>query len=349
MKIFIKTFGCTLNQRDSENISGILKKEGFQLSEEGNADIIIVNSCGVKSTTQNRVVSYINRQVKPVFVGGCLPRMINLKQLTPNVRGFFDTNSITKIGKQIKNNLLENYSLNKENRLNIPIQRGRNIAIIPISQGCLGNCHYCSVKFARGSLKSYSEQDILEEVNQVLKEDYKKIYLTSQDTGCYGKDINTNLSSLLKKIISLDGNFKIRLGMANPEHLYPIREDLVEIFKSDKIIKFLHVPVQSGSNKVLKEMNRKYTIEQFKKIINLFKKQIPGISISTDIIVGYPTETERDFEDTIQLIQEIRPEVLNLSMFAPRPNTAASKLKQLKSEIIKERSEIIHKKRKFIF
>jgi len=341
MKVYVKTFGCTLNQRDSENIEGILKTKGFELSDEDKADIIIVNSCGVKSTTQNRVISYINKQTKPVYVGGCLPRMLNLKQLTPKVKGYFDTNSITKIAEQLNNNLIENYSTQKENRLNIPIKRNKDIAIIPIAQGCLGNCRFCSVRFARGSLKSYSEEEILKEIKEI-KDKYKKIYLTSQDCGCYGLDIKTNIISLLNNIIELEGNFKVRLGMANPEHILPILNQLIKIYKSDKIIKFLHIPVQSGSNKVLKEMGRKYTVEQYKKIIAEFRKEIKNIHISTDIIVGYPTESKKDFEGTLKLLKETKPEVLNLSKFAPRPKTEASKLKQLKSEVIKQRSTIIH-------
>ena len=218
MKVFIKTFGCTLNKRDSENIAGILKEQGFTLSQEKQADIIIVNSCGVKSKTQNRVISYITKQTKPVYLGGCLSAMLDLKSLTPNVKGYFNTNTIKQLTSQIKDNILENYSTKKENRLNIPIIRNKDIAIIPISQGCLGNCTYCSVKFARGSLKSYKEKDILKEIKQAIKI-HKTILLTSQDTGCYGQDINTNLCSLLKKVIEIKGDFKVKLGMANPEHI----------------------------------------------------------------------------------------------------------------------------------
>jgi len=340
MKIFIKTFGCNLNKRDSENIAGILK-ESFTPSTEKQADIIIVNSCGVKGTTQNRVISYINKQTKPVYVGGCLPDMLDLKSLTPKVKGYFNTNTIKQLINQIKDNLLENFSIKKENRLNIPIVRNKDIAIIPISQGCLGNCSYCSVRFARGSLKSYKEEDIIKEIKQAIKT-HDKILLTSQDTGCYGQDINTSLTPLLNKIISLNGNFKIKLGMANPEHILPMLKELIEIYKKDKMIKILHIPVQSGSNKVLKEMGRKYTVEQFKKIVKEFRKNIPNIHILTDIIVGYPTESEKDFRATLTLLEETKPEVLNTSKFAPRPKTEASKLKQLKSQIIKERSRIIH-------
>jgi threonylcarbamoyladenosine tRNA methylthiotransferase CDKAL1 len=341
MKVYVKTFGCNLNKRDSENIAGILKENGFEISEEENADIIIVNSCGVKSKTQNRVVSYINKQTKPVYVGGCLPDMLDLKSLTPNVKGYFNTNTIKKLANQIKDSLLENFSIKKENRLNIPIVRNKDIAIIPISQGCLGNCSYCSVKFARGSLKSYEEKDILNEIKEVIKT-HKTILLTSQDTGCYGLDINTNLINLLKKVIGIKGNFKVKLGMANPEHILPMLKELIEIYKDEKIIKILHIPVQSGSNKVLKEMGRKYTTEQFKKIVKEFRKNIPEIHILTDIIVGYPTESTKDFQATLDLLKEIKPEVLNTSRFASRPKTEASKLKQLKSQVVKERSRIIH-------
>jgi len=212
-----------------------------------------------------------------------------------------------------------------------------DITIIPISEGCLGDCNYCSVKFARGKLKSYKIEDIIKQIKG------KKILLTSQDTGCYGLDINTNLVELLKQVVKVKGNFQVRVGMMNPEHVLPILKDLVEVYKDKKIFKFIHIPIQSGSNNVLKEMNRRYTVEDFIKIVKEFRKQIPEIHISTDIIVGYPTETEEDFKKTINLLEKLKLEVINLSRFAPRPKTAALKLKQLPVEEIKRRSIIISK------
>lgn len=348
MKIFIKTYGCTLNKADTEIMAGVLKKAGFKLSSSiSKADIVIINSCGVKLPTQNKVLSYIKRipKTKKVIVGGCLPKMIDVKKHASNVSAVFDTNSITKIVQLIKKNKKKILSEKKEYRINKPVVRiKKNIAIIPIAQGCLGQpCSYCSVKAARGELKSYKKEDIIKQVRKAVKEGCNKIFLTAQDTGCWGKDIGKELPDLLKEVLSVKGNFKVRLGMSNPNYILEYLKDLIKLYKNPKMIKFLHIPVQSGSDKVLRSMRRKYKIKGFKKIVKEFRKGIPKMNISTDIIIGFPTETKKDFEKTIRLIKEIKPEVINISKFGPRPKTEAAKMKQLPSQEIKRRSIITHK------
>ena len=335
MKVFVKTYGCTFNKRDGQAIEGVLAKAGFSLiNNEKEADIIIVNTCGVKSVTQNKIINYIKSLKKPTFVGGCLTKMIDFSKLKVHI---FDTNTISQLPNQIKNNLKTNISNEKENHLKLPVIETKDLQIIPIAEGCLGNCNYCSVKFARGNLHSYPIEEIVSSIHA------KKILLTSQDNGCYGLDINTNLIELLNNILKLKQDFKLRIGMMNPEHVIKMLPKLIEIYKDPRIIKFIHIPVQSGSNKVLKEMNRKYKIEDFKKIVNEFRKTIPNICISTDIIVGYPTETEEDFIETKKLLEDFKLEVVNLSKFAPRPNTQAAKLKQIPIEVMRDRSKILTK------
>lgn len=335
MKIFVKTYGCTFNQRDGQAIEGVLTKAGFILvSSEKEADIIVVNTCGVKSVTQDKILSYIQSLKKPTFVGGCLTKMLDFSKLNVHI---FDTNTISQLPNQIKNNLKENLSDEKENHLNLPVIEKNDLQIIPIAEGCLGNCSYCSVKFARGNLKSYPIEDIVNSIHA------KKILLTSQDNGCYGLDINTNLIELLRSILKLKKDFGLRIGMMNPEHVIKMLPELIAIYKDPRVIKFIHIPVQSGSNKVLKEMNRRYKVEDFRKIVREFRDSILDICISTDIIVGYPTETESDFLKTKILLEGLNLNIVNLSKFAPRPNTFASKLKLLPTEIIKERSKILSK------
>ena len=343
MKVFIKTFGCQSNIADSEVIAGILSKDFEIVKDIKKADIIIVNSCGVKNKTQNKITKYIQDlpKTKKVFVGGCLPRMFDLKKLVPNVSGFFDVNSITKIKELIKDKK-EIFSDKKENLILKSVIRKDKIGRINISKGCLGNCSYCSVKFVRGKLKSYKEEDIIKSIKRALKDDCKLIYLSSQDNSCYGKDIGTNLVNLLKKVVQIKGDFKVRVGMMNPQHILSFLDELVEVYKNDKILKFIHIPIESGSDKVLKEMNRGYKIKDFKKIVKKFRK-IPKMNIATDIIVGFPLEKKEDFNQTLKLIRKINPEVLNISKFGPRPKTKASKLKQLKTQIIKERSRKLSK------
>jgi len=342
MKIFVKTFGCTFNQRDSENIKGVLDSSHYDVvSSVEESDVIVVNSCGVKGVTESKVISYIKSLGKPVYVGGCLPKMVDLFTIE-NVKGVFDTNTITKLPEQIEEGIEESFSEEKENRLNLHVvKEDENKLIVPISQGCLGQCHYCSVKYVRGGLKSYKIEEI---VSEVKKFNGEFVYLTSQDSGCYGFDIDTSLVELLKDILMLDKKFKLRIGMMNPEHLEKILPGLIEIYKDERVMKFIHIPVQSGSNKVLKAMNRKYSIEEFKDAVKVIRKELPEVHIATDVIVGYPTESKNDFKATVEMLKEFKFEVVNLSKYTPRPKTYSKKfLKPLKSEVVKERSVVVSK------
>lgn len=343
MKIFIKTYGCQANISDSEKIRGILNNKRYTITDnESSADIIIVNSCSVKNKTQSKELYYIEQKLiqgKKVFVGGCLTKTIDLKKRFSNyknLKAVFDTNSIDKICQIIKSPK-DTFSDKKINKLKLPLIRiNKNIAIITISEGCLNNCTYCATKQSRGILKSYEIGEIKKSLKKAVEDGCKIIYLTSQDNGCYGFDIKTDLSELLNELIKVSGDFKIRVGMINPLYLKKILFKLIESYKSPKITKFLHIPIQSGSNFVLKHMKRGYTSEDFIKIVYEFRKAFPEISISTDVIVGYPTETKNDFQKTLKLIKKTKPEIVNISKFSSRPKTKAHELKQLSSEIIKK-------------
>jgi MiaB-like tRNA modifying enzyme len=211
------------------------------------------------------------------------------------------------------------------------------VEIVPIAEGCLGNCSYCITKAARGRLKSFAGEKIVSHVKSALSEGVKEIWLTAQDTGAYGLDIKVSLPELLGEIVKIPGDFKVRVGMMNPNHILKFTEDLLAVFASEKIYKFLHLPVQSGSNRILKDMGRKYAAEDFREIACKFRKKL-GTTLSTDIIVGYPTETEEEFKQTLQLIEETQPDIVNISRFWPRPGTKAACLKQHPGWLTKKRS-----------
>lgn len=337
MKIYIKTYGCQSNIADSEVMAGLLKHK--IVNTEKKADIIIINSCSVKNSTQSSILHYLEKNKnKKLIVTGCLTKTLNLRKKFPNLLAV--TNSILKINDIIKNN--QDLFVKKEKKINLKrIRKNKDIAIINISQGCLGSCTYCSVKFARGNLKSYKIEEIKREFKEALKENCKTIYLTSQDNSCYGFDINTSLPKLIDELTKIKGTYTIRVGMMNPLHLEKIYKPLINSYKNKHIMKFLHIPIQSGSQKVLTDMNRSSSIKKFKNIIKDFRKEFKNISIATDVIIGYPTETDQDFKKTLKLLKELKPEVLNISMFSSRNKTKASKLPQLKSEIIKERSKLL--------
>ncbi|MGC8710128.1 MAG: tRNA (N(6)-L-threonylcarbamoyladenosine(37)-C(2))-methylthiotransferase [Candidatus Micrarchaeia archaeon] len=351
-KVTIETYGCTLNQADSRIMGAILKGKGLEVeygkidpSNASDEGYFIVNTCTVKNPTEQKIL-YELAKLKPLgsrlIVAGCLASASPEKVLkaVPEA-SIVSTSNVHRIAEVVEaaasrnNVLLNKYS--KIDKLAYGIDNNSVIAKIPISEGCLSNCTFCETKYARGPLNSFSEEVIERAVENAVKHGAKEIELTSQDTGAYGIDRKTNIAELVSRVSEIDGDFRIRIGMLNPEHLHRYFDDLIEACKSKKVYKFLHLPVQSGSNKVLSEMQRRYTIEEFKGYANEARNRI-GASIATDIIVGYPTETAADFEDTIMLLYEVKPEVTNISKFGARPHAIASKLVQLPNNVIKERS-----------
>jgi len=205
----------------------------------------------------------------------------------------------------------------------------------------MGKCTYCCARFARGKLQSYPIEFIKREVKEAINDGCVEIQFTAQDTAAYGNDIECSLPELIKKVTEIPGKFKLRIGMLHPKNINDI-DELIECFKHEKIYKFLHIPVQSGSDIILKDMNRGHTITEFKKIIKKFKKEIPEISIATDIIVGYPTETEEDFDNTLNIIHDIKPDFIHISKYKHRPNTLSSKLPEIGYNEMKKRSKALN-------
>lgn len=337
--IFIKTFGCTLNQRDSQDIVfGIAESK-----DEKSADIIVINTCGVKEQTETKIYKYISdhkeefcaraerNRLKEIILTGCLVDIDSktLKELLPKAKMF-------GIGDKQKLIAYLDKFRNKRQKTKPEITK----AII-IANGCLGNCTYCAVKFARGKLKSKSIDEIKDEIKDALKNGTKEILLTSQDTGCYGFDIKTNIVSLLKEIITIPGDFKIRLGMGNPQHFKNYKKEISKIMKSEKMYKFLHVPMQSGSDSVLKKMNRYYTKKEYLDLISYFRKNIKDLTLATDVIVGFPTETEKDFLETLEVIKKCEFDITNISRFGQRKGIEANEYRELHGRIKKERSRIV--------
>ena len=356
IRVYVETYGCALNKADTEIMLGILVKNGVEVVNSiDDANIIIVNTCGVKLPTETKILRRLGELrnfSKPIIVAGCLPKISleKIKKVLPNYAAILGPDSYEKLPEivfQIINGRRGIISLDNDflPRLTLPsVKMHPTIGIVPISQGCLGNCSYCAVKLARGRLKSYSPEEIVEKVRKLLQEGCKEIWLTAQDTAVYGIDIGYNLPELLKEVEKLPFKFKIRVGMMNPAYLTQIIEKLIEVFKSPKIYKFLHIPVQSGSNDVLERMNRNYTVEEFRALVKLLRNSFPKLTLSTDVIVGFPGETEKDFQETIKLLEEVRPDITNVSRFAVRPRTEAEKMSEvLPGWKIKERSRKISK------
>ena len=212
------------------------------------------------------------------------------------------------------------------------------IEIVPISLGCTGNCTYCATKFARGKIRSYKIEDIIKQIDFAIKDKAKEVWITSQDTGAYGIDVGKDLVDLLKKVLEIEGKFYVRVGMMNINHAKRMFRKLIKTYENEKMFKFLHIPIQSGSNKVLSLMKREYEARDFIKLVEKFREKFPESTVATDIIVGFPHETEEDFLETYKIIEETKPDIVNVSRFSPRPMTLASKMKQISGRITKDRS-----------
>ena len=345
MKAYVETYGCTLNQADSRIIKGFLEKEGVGLVKEPKkADLIFINSCGVKHTTERKILYRINKLRETVdgkiIVCGCLPKINEKAVRKAGADLLLDTNSLDKIPLIVKGEHRNFFSPKHLNKLEMPMVEQGIVAIIPIAEGCLGNCAFCATRNARGVLTSYPLKDIRLLVEQAVQNNAREIMITAEDVGFYGWDINTSLPALLRELVKIRGTFKMRIGMMDPFAAYKMLPELLDAFDNPKIYQFVHLPVQSGSNKVLKAMNRKYSVEQFKKVTEAFRSKFPDITLSTDIITGFPGETEEDFQETLNLLRAVKPEMTNISMFYPRPRTPAARMKKLPTQVVKERSRI---------
>ncbi|MDD3175905.1 MAG: tRNA (N(6)-L-threonylcarbamoyladenosine(37)-C(2))-methylthiotransferase [Candidatus Nanoarchaeia archaeon] len=345
-RIKIETFGCAHNQADSETMSQYLINSGFDLVDI-DYDLIIFNTCTVKNPTEDKFFSRLAKEKKPVVICGCIPQSypcdVRLKNYS--LLGLDNLDLIVDVvQKTLKGEVVHILDRKDFERNFLPsFRENKLIAKIPILQGCLGNCTYCKTKFARGDLKSFSLMSILFQIKKASSEGVREVWLVSQDNGCYGLDAGLTLIDLLREIVKLNLDCKVRIGMLNPNFAYKYSFELGEILTHDCFYKFLHIPVQSGSNSVLEKMNRTYSIEEFEEALNVIKGKNADITFSTDIICGFPNETEEDFEKTIKLISKWDFVLVNVSKFYPRNGTVAASMKLLPTDVVKKRSSSLMK------
>jgi threonylcarbamoyladenosine tRNA methylthiotransferase CDKAL1 len=347
--VYFITWGCSANQADTEQMKGLLQEAKFEVIESlDDADIVILNSCSVKSPSEIAFFKKLKEvkaehPYKIIIIAGCIAQTAPDKLKKYTLIGTKQIHNIVEIVEEALNdNIVKALETGEMPPLNLPkVRKNPIIEIIPISRGCLGACTFCKTKAARGNLISYPIEDIVNEAKKAVSEEVKEIWITSQDTGCYGFDLDTNLAKLLHELVKIPGRFKIRIGMMNPDHLLKFKDEFFDVFADKKIFKFLHLPVQSGSDKVLQTMNRKYIVKDFLGLVNEIKEKFPRINFATDIITGFPGETEEEHWETLNLIRNIHPDIVNISKFWPRPKTPAAKMKQLPTEVVKLRSKVI--------
>tara|TARA_Y100000310_G_scaffold327507_1_gene393999 strand:- start:2407 stop:3699 length:1293 start_codon:yes stop_codon:yes gene_type:complete len=357
MNIYLKVHGCSNNVAEAEMMLGLLKKAGFEaVNTPADASVIILSICSVKRPSINtalKEIEYFSKEYphKKLIIAGCIP-----KQLIPIIRetadvSLINTHNIRKIvevvEETINDNLVEVMAYEKEPKIALPrLRKNKVISIIPISNSCTNQCSFCNTRLIKGSFYSYPVEEIIKEVKESVEQGCREIWITSQDNACYNLDKHDDkekvlLPELLNKVCRKAGDFRVRVGMMNPKNVLPILDELIEAFKHEKMFKFLHLPVQSGSDRILELMKRGYKAEDFKKIVNRFREAIPEITISTDVIAGFPTETEEEFRQTVELIKEIKPDVLNRSRFWSHEGTEAAKLEQVHGKETKKRSSHI--------
>ncbi len=345
------TFGCTLNFSDTELMMGLLAKAGHKIVDDvSSADLVVVNSCTVKSMAESKLfkaLRELSAKGKKIVVAGCVAQAeqsyVDTKLSAHSVIGTKQLNKIVHVVEEtLLGNVVKMLNPGKNERLGMPkIRCNSIIGIIPVSEGCLGNCTYCKARFARGKLVSYDPEQIVAQVIADVQDGCKEIWLTSQDCGAYGKDIGTDIVTLLRAVLEVKGDFKVRLGMMNPNFALEYLDDLIELYEKNKgkLFWFIHVPSQSGNDRILSLMKRKYTSEDFLKVCSTFRHELPEITIATDIICGFPSETKEEFSDSLELVRTVKPDVLNKSRFWPRPGTEAAAMKgQLHGRETNERS-----------
>ncbi len=362
IKVYIENYGCSANASISEFIRGIMKSHGYEITQNlSDADLTIINTCIVKQNTEHRMKSRITELAhqKPLIVTGCLPIALEdwLKQQTMTTQNisvihpdYVDTVpditlQLLKNGKTIFNiqprrNFTKNPNIQK-------VYINPIISIVEINRGCLSKCSFCIVKDVKGHLKSRTPGEILKEIQYDLINQCQEIWLTSQDTAVYGRDFGEPyyLPDLVRDIVNMNGDFWLRIGMGTPWGFYKIIDPLLDAMKSNKVFKFLHIPIQTGSQKILRKMRRGGSIEQFKATIKKIRAHFPEFTLSTDIITGFPGETDDDHQLTIELLKEIQPAIVNLSKYTDRPGTEAAKMKNkvpthIKAQRSKELSQL---------
>ncbi|MDI6897504.1 tRNA (N(6)-L-threonylcarbamoyladenosine(37)-C(2))-methylthiotransferase [Methanocella conradii] len=333
MKVYIETYGCTANMGDSHRMRSSIQAAGCCVAERPDeADVIIINTCAVTEPTSRGMLKAIKKyEDKRVIVAGCMAaaQPYLLEGLGGNVE------SAGAPGAEAAMKLLGIRPVHGK-----PLLKGKT-AIISIAEGCVGKCTYCIVRLARGPLRSAPPASIKKSVKDALEMGAKEIFLTAQDTGAYGMDTGIRLPKLMHDILDIEGDYRVRLGMMNPFSIADILDDVIRIFQDPHVYKFAHIPIQSGSDRILRLMGRPYTESQYSDMVRRLRECIPDITLSTDYIVGFPEETDGDFEMTMEDLRANKPLKVNITRFSPRPGTVAAKMDDLPMAIKKERSRAL--------
>lgn len=353
---YVRSFGCQLNVSDGEKIKGLLKKAGYGFTEdERQADIIILNTCAVRESAEDRVFGIAGsmkklKEEKPSLIiglAGCMTAQEHIrekiKKSYPQVDFVMGTSAINSLpellldclrGKKFSADTGEydDFSEHAEQ-----VRESTFKASVPIMFGCNNFCTYCIVPYVRGRERSRRPEDIINEVHQLVDNGYREIMLLGQNVNSYGNDLENGMSfpELLRELNKLDGDFIIRFMSSHPKDAS--RELIDTIFSCEKVAKHLHLPVQSGSNTVLDRMNRRYTIEKYLETVDYIRRNNPDFSLTTDLIVGFPNETDEEFQATLELIKRVKYDNIYSFIYSRRTGTKAAEIIDTVPEDVKSR------------
>ena len=353
-KYYILTMGCQLNENDSEKLCGMVEKMGYEKTDNPNeADLILFNTCCVRENAEDKLFGKLGEVKKQkeengaiIAIGGC---MMQEKHITDKINKsypyydlIFGTHTLYRFPEDLYKVILNKkkqediLDIDGEIYEGLPIKRSDNQkASVAIMNGCNNFCTYCIVPYVRGRERSRKPEDIINEITSLASEGYKEITLLGQNVNSYNGENGVTFAKLLEKIVKIDGIERIRFISPHPKDF---TDDVIEaIRQSNKICKILHLPIQSGSTKVLKEMNRKYTKEQYLDLVKKIQEKIPNVLFSTDIIVGFPGETEEDFEDTLDVVEKVKFEQVYMFIYSRRVGTPADKMENQIPEEIKHK------------
>ena len=345
MKYFVITYGCQLNQSDSERITSVLETTGYESAPTMNgADLIVINMCSVRQSAVDRVYGKIQDFIKlknkkpniKILLTGCILKK-DLKKFKQQFDFILPIKTLKRWPAILNKETYFYYPNPRENQFNkqfsinyffVQTKPVNDFSIqVPISSGCNNFCAYCVVPYVRGSLICRSHKEILKEIRGFIKKGFKEIWLLGQNVNDYTSllDKSVNFPKLLKMVNGISGRFWIRFTSPHPKNF---SKELIDIMANcKKITPYLNLPVQSGDNKILKKMNRPYTVEKYKRLVKRIRKKIPNICLSTDVIVGFPGETKKQFENTVKLFKQIKYDMAYISIYSPRTETTAFEFK----------------------
>lgn len=346
-RVWVEAYGCSASQADSEAISGVLEAGGHTLAaSHDEADAGIIVTCSVKDATASRMVHRMKSlSSKPLVVAGCLPKaeLRTVERFAGPRAGVIGPRTVERAADAVDAALAGGrlVALGDTDGPRAAVPRVRLnpvVGIVEIAAGCMSECSFCQTKLAKGGLRSHRVGDVVRQVREDVGDGCREVWLTSTDNGCYGLDIGSDLPELVGAVASVPGRFRVRVGMMNPMYMPRILGGLLDACASEKVYRFMHLPVQSGSAAVLSAMRRANTAAAFAGAAAAFRKRFGRFTVATDVIVGFPGETDGDFEETMGLLRESRPEIVNVSRYSARPGTDAAGMEQVDVGTVRRRS-----------